>query len=117
RYYWVTTQSEYSTDVLFRNRQALSELYPKLLSHSMNCFGAKEVMRFLGRKLVGQLSSDPERVRTPAESRPGRAVPPQREFQGEITTDVREISTWQSAGFLRSGSRSYRRRIYAHELP
>jgi hypothetical protein len=40
QYYWVTTQSEYATDVLFRNRQNLCELYPKLLSHSTLCFGA-----------------------------------------------------------------------------
>jgi hypothetical protein len=52
-YYWVTAQSEYSTDVLFNNRRALSALMPQLLSHSMLCFGAKEVMRFLGKKLHG----------------------------------------------------------------
>jgi hypothetical protein len=66
RYYWVTAQSEYSTDVLFRNRAALSELYPRLISHGMKCFGAKEVMSFLGRKLVGQ-------------------------FQGEVVTDVLDL--------------------------
>jgi len=58
RYYWVTTQSEYSTDVLFKNRQSLSELYPQLVSHSIQCFGAQEVMRFLGRKLYGQFKGE-----------------------------------------------------------
>jgi hypothetical protein len=53
QYYWVTTQSEYSTDVLFKSRQDLCEPYPRLLSHSTLCFGAKEVMNFLGRKLNG----------------------------------------------------------------
>lgn len=65
-YYWVTAQSEYSTDVMF-NRGALAELYPRLISHSTQCFGAKEVMSFLGRKLVGQ-------------------------FQGEIITDVLDFA-------------------------
>jgi len=63
QYYWTTAQSEYSTDILFKNRQALSELYPKLLSHSMQCFAAREVMNFLGRKLRGN-------------------------FEGEITSDL-----------------------------
>jgi hypothetical protein len=67
RYYWVTSQSEYSTDVLFRSRQSLAELYPRLISHGMKCFGAKEVMSFLGRKLVGQ-------------------------FRGEVTTDLIDLA-------------------------
>jgi len=53
-YYWVTAQSEYSTDILFKTRQDLCELYPQLLSHSTLCFGAREVMNFLGRKLHGK---------------------------------------------------------------
>jgi hypothetical protein len=51
QYYWVTAQSEYSTDILFKSPAQLSDLYPRLLSHSTLCFGAKEVMSFLGRKL------------------------------------------------------------------
>ncbi len=66
-HYWVTAQSEYSTDVLFTSRGALQELYPRLLSHSTQCFGAREVMRFLGRKFVGQ-------------------------FQGEFTTSLLDLS-------------------------
>ena len=58
RYYWVTAQSEYATDVLFKSRRALKRLYPHLLSHGMLCFGAKEVMGFLGRKLVGQFRGE-----------------------------------------------------------
>lgn len=50
------------TDILFKNRQALSELYPQLISHSIQCFGAQEVMNFLGRKLYshfeGEIVSD-----------------------------------------------------------
>jgi len=40
----------------------LNELYPRLLSHSTLCFGAKEVMSFLGRKIrsyfEGEIVSD-----------------------------------------------------------
>lgn len=66
-YYWVTAQSEYATDVLFKSRQALKELYPRILSHGMICFGAKEVMSFLGRKLHGN-------------------------FQGEVITDMVDLA-------------------------
>ena len=52
-YYWVAAQAEYSTDVMFKTAEGLRELYPRPLSHSTLCFGAKEVMNFLGRKLVG----------------------------------------------------------------
>jgi hypothetical protein len=58
QYYWVTTQSEYSTDIQFKSRQDLCELYPQLLSHSTLCFGAKEVMNFLGRKLRGNFQGE-----------------------------------------------------------
>ena len=58
QHYWVTDQSEWSTDILFKSRQHLSELYPKLLSHSILCFGAKQVMNFLGRKLRGNFEGE-----------------------------------------------------------
>jgi len=58
QHYWVTAQSEYSTDIIFKSTSDLQELYPKLLSHSTLCFGAKEVMSFLGRKLHGKFEGD-----------------------------------------------------------
>jgi hypothetical protein len=57
-HYWVTSQSELSTDILFKSRQHISELYPELLSHGTLCFGAKEVMNFLGRKLYGTFQGE-----------------------------------------------------------
>ena len=53
QHYWVTSQSEYATDIAFRSSSDLRELFPRLLSHSTLCFGAKDVMGFLGRKLTG----------------------------------------------------------------
>jgi len=49
-YYWVTDQAEFSTDVLFRDRQALADLYPALLEHATSAFHSEDVLRFLGRK-------------------------------------------------------------------
>ena len=43
---------------MFRSASDLKELYPKLVSHSMQYFGAKEVMSFLGKKLVGQFRGE-----------------------------------------------------------
>lgn len=57
-YYWVTSQCELASDVMFRSPGALRELYSKLISHSMQCFGAREVMNFLGKKLVGQFRGE-----------------------------------------------------------
>jgi hypothetical protein len=51
-YYWVTEQAEYATDVLFKDEAALAELYPRLVEHAQACFGAEDVMKFLGRKLT-----------------------------------------------------------------
>jgi hypothetical protein len=52
-YYWVTDQAEYATDVLFKDRSALCGLYPRLVEHARVCFGAEDVLKFLGRKLTG----------------------------------------------------------------
>jgi len=53
RYYWVTAQAEYSTDVLFRRRADLEELMPRLCQYATLYFGASDVLTFLGRKLTG----------------------------------------------------------------
>jgi hypothetical protein len=58
KHYWVTSQSEYSTDIVFKTSSDLKELYARLLSHSTLCFGAKDVMSFLGRKLTGHFLSE-----------------------------------------------------------
>lgn len=52
-HYRACARSEYATNVMFHSQRDLSELYPRLLSHGTLCFGAQEVMNFLGRKLTG----------------------------------------------------------------
>jgi hypothetical protein len=54
----VTDQAEYATDVLFRDRAALKDLYDKLLRHAALCFSAEDIMRFLGRKLHGAFAGE-----------------------------------------------------------
>jgi hypothetical protein len=49
-YYWAIDQAEFSTDVLFADRGALTALRPRLYEHAALCFGAEQVMTFLGRR-------------------------------------------------------------------
>jgi hypothetical protein len=58
QHYWVTSQSEYSIDIIFKSSSDLRELFPRLISHSTLCFGAKEVMSFVGRILTGHFGGE-----------------------------------------------------------
>ena len=50
-YYWSTHQSEWATDILFRNSRSLARLYPRLIHHGLTTFFSRDVMRFLGRNI------------------------------------------------------------------
>lgn len=77
QYYWTSEQTEWATDVVFRDVPTLAELYPLLTRHGMATFRSSDVMRFLGHKVpahggvhgrfAGQVVSDlkerPEGVR------------------------------------------------------
>jgi hypothetical protein len=52
-YYWTVAESEYATDVMFRDRAALQRIYPALVHHSIMSFGTGQVLRFFGRKQPG----------------------------------------------------------------
>jgi hypothetical protein len=69
-YYWTVHQSEWASDVLFRSRDALSRLYPRLVEHGLRTFGSDDVMRFLGHKVPVQGRIDPR-------------------FQGEVISDLK----------------------------
>lgn len=70
-YYWTTHQSEWATDLAFKDRRSLAAVYPRLLLHGITSFSSADVMRFLGKKLdprfqgeiVGDLRERPEGVR------------------------------------------------------
>lgn len=49
-YYWTIRESEYATDIMFANRQALANVYPALVRHALAHFTCQDVMRFLGRR-------------------------------------------------------------------
>jgi hypothetical protein len=50
QYYWTTPETEYATDVMFRQQSDLAQLYPSLVQHGIMSFGAEQVLRFLGRR-------------------------------------------------------------------
>jgi hypothetical protein len=50
-YYWVTEQSEWATDLLFRSAADLAELYPRLTRHAIEVLGCRDILRFLGRRV------------------------------------------------------------------
>ena len=69
-YYWGCHQSEWASDLVFRDGRQLQRLYPRLIRHAMISFGAGEVMRFLSRRVNAQ----------------GQ---PRRDFQGQLDSDLR----------------------------
>lgn len=50
-YYWACHQSEWASDVMYRDAEQLAACYPDLLRHAMTNFDSHDVMRFLGKKL------------------------------------------------------------------
>jgi hypothetical protein len=50
-YYWTSYQTEWATDVAFRNTAALQVIYPQLVRGAISAFGSNDVLRFLGKRL------------------------------------------------------------------
>lgn len=55
-YYWSTRQSEYATDVMFRDAASLQALYPRLADHAIQQFSCRDIMRFLERRTNNRFS-------------------------------------------------------------
>ena len=67
-YYWSADQSEYASDVMFKDHQTLDQLYPGLIRHGMQSLQSRDVMRFLGRSVPGKI---------------------QPQFNGQVVSDLR----------------------------
>jgi hypothetical protein len=57
-FYWTTWQAEWATDVMFKDAAALADCYPSFVRYAMENFKSADVMRFLGKKLVGQFRGE-----------------------------------------------------------
>ena len=53
-YYWTVAESEYATDVMFKQQADLQAVYPAMVHHSIMSFGSQQVLRFLQR-LCGKI--------------------------------------------------------------
>jgi hypothetical protein len=50
-YYWMVHQSEWATDIVFREADVLKRLMPLLVRHGMLSFSSPDGMRYFGRKV------------------------------------------------------------------
>lgn len=80
-YYWSARESEWATDVVFNDPQALRRLYPLFIRHGMSALSSPDVMRFLGRKVVASGSSNTGSA--------GDGARVNAAFTGEVTSDMK----------------------------
>jgi hypothetical protein len=57
-YYWTAYQTEWATDVMFKDPRSLAEIYPALVHHAMYHFKSPDVMRFLANKAHGNFTGE-----------------------------------------------------------
>ena len=69
-YYWTAEQTEWATDLAFRDADTLAGLYAPLIRRGIESFSSEDVLRFLGRHVTAK-----------------GQVPPQ--FQDEVTSDLK----------------------------
>ena len=50
-YYWTSDQTEWATDIVFRDATTLSDLYQRLIRRGIDTFQSPDVLRFLGHKV------------------------------------------------------------------
>lgn len=58
QYYWTATETEYASDVMFRDRQSLQRIFPDLVHHGICTFSAARVLRFLGKRPAPNTNSE-----------------------------------------------------------
>jgi len=66
-YYWSAYQTEWATDITFKDSKALASIYPGLVRHAIGHFKSEDAMRFLGRKPHGNFAGE---VTTSFKARP-----------------------------------------------
>lgn len=57
-YYWSAYETEWATDVMFRSASSLAAIYPALARGAITAFDSSSVLRFLGKRLHGNLQSE-----------------------------------------------------------
>jgi hypothetical protein len=57
-YYWSADETEWASDIMFKEVAELEKIYPSLLRHSLVAADSPAVMRFFGKRAVGIASSE-----------------------------------------------------------
>lgn len=57
-YYWSVAQSEYATDIMFKDEESLAEIYPALVRYSSEQLGSKDVLKFFERRINIRFSGE-----------------------------------------------------------
>jgi hypothetical protein len=50
-YYWMTEQSEWATDIVFREADFLTQWYPRWLRHGILTLSCRDALRYLGKQV------------------------------------------------------------------
>jgi hypothetical protein len=50
-YYWMTEQSEWATDIIFRSPDFLRQWYPRWLQHGLSTLSCRDALHYLGKQL------------------------------------------------------------------
>jgi hypothetical protein len=89
-YYWAVQQSEWATDLVFRDPEKLRRLYPFLTRHAVHNLGCGDVLRFFGHRVCAQ-------ERPPAH------------FRGEVVSDLKiwNVGTRMKHRLLHNGVKVY----------
>jgi hypothetical protein len=53
-YYWMTEQSEWATDIVFRTPGFVDQWYPRWIRHGIETLSCRDVLRYLGKKVPAQ---------------------------------------------------------------
>jgi hypothetical protein len=57
-YYWVAHQTEWATDVMFKDPEELTRLMPSIVRHCMETLHSNDVFQFLGKRLNGNFDGE-----------------------------------------------------------
>jgi hypothetical protein len=58
QYYWSAYQTEWATDILFRDPRSLAAIYPPLVKHAMLHLQSPDLLRFLAPKAHGNFTGE-----------------------------------------------------------
>jgi hypothetical protein len=53
-YYWMTEQSEWATDLVFRDPEFLAQWYPRWLRHGITALSCRDALHYLGKSVPAQ---------------------------------------------------------------